>query len=144
VPEYVAKHWFGDWDIEVTADAMHNNAERTHGVEKRRVATIWGGYIKEQPNLDVKGSWKTLRIVGAPRVPRVLIQTLDSAMRVNPHINYRPWEHFAWDKDVVNVTREQTRPSDNLQVTPDQLQKIIQEQVTAALKERGNRTKAAA
>ena len=100
VPDYVARHHFGDWDLK-PGEGQIGAGERTHPAEKRRIATLWGGYKRETRDRMVPNHWRSLRITGAPNVPHVVIHALDSAYRQIPGFEFRPWDFYAWDKDVT-------------------------------------------
>ncbi len=98
-PDYVAHHYFGDWTIPVSQVQSYNEPERTYTAEKRRIATVWGGYLMEQRDRNIGNHWRSLRKIAPPRVPRVLIEPLDSGQRAIPGQAFDPWKHFAWEKD---------------------------------------------
>ena len=101
VPDYVAIHYFGDWKL---TPGSGFSSEASHPAEKRRVASIWGNYVKEPRDVMQPNHWRNLRKIAPPCVPRVVIHRLDSAYREIPGFAYRPWESFQWEKDCVQLT----------------------------------------
>jgi len=132
VPDYVAMHYFGDWTL-LPGEAAGITVERTYAAEKRRIATVWRGFKKEPRDRNIPNHWRSLRNVGPPDVPHVMIEQLDSALRRTTHAAYRPWEHFKWEQDCINIGlegagSEHIAPTQII-VTTDQLSAMVAEQV---------------
>jgi hypothetical protein len=102
VPAEVARHYFGDWTITEGRTPVANS-ERNYNEEKIRVANVWGGYIREKKRLQ-RGDigWMSARIIGAPRIPHVFIERLDSAQRRIPGEPFTPWDHWKWMTEVTS------------------------------------------
>lgn len=135
VPDYVAHHYFGDWTIPVSQLQNYNEPERTYTAEKRRIATVWGGFLMEQRDRNIGNHWRSLRKIGPPRVPRVKIEPLDATQRAIPGQSYDPWAHFMWEKECSSIPRPMLEAvADGNFVTQAQLEQIVAAKVAEALK----------
>lgn len=141
VPDYVAMSYFGDWTV-AAGQEMLGNAERTHPAEKRRVAQLWHDYKREARNPNVPNHWRNLKKIAPPCVPHVVIHLLDSAYRVVPNFEYRPWEHFKWEQDCIKVAPEAApvglvmpngMPLEMSAIIAQMVEQQVQEQVAAFL-----------
>jgi hypothetical protein len=135
MPTEAAKHWFGDWDKPAVAPSGAALArEDTWAHERFLVAQRWGGYITARPK-DPRDQYEaqSLPIVGAPRVPRVSIEPLDSNTMQPNGRKIDPWQVFHWE-DQVNVTAAAAEKSAHvLPANESELQRLIAEQVAKAL-----------
>jgi hypothetical protein len=134
VPDYVARHYFGDWTIK-PGEWDRSTPERNFNAEKDRVARIWGDYKKEAWTRDM--NWRGLKKVSPPCVPKVQIQLLDGAQRAIPGSLYIPWEHFNWAADCIEIAGSVTpTPAMVLpdQITP-QMQELIKQEAARLFKE---------
>jgi hypothetical protein len=148
MPGPVARHWFGDWDV-VAYELKTRPGQILEDWLKRswhrdRVATEnWGGYMMDfppgVPTYDAKGAinYRALRRYGPPAVPHVTIHRLDTMMRKLPNTEAKIWDIFKWDEACEKGERmhffENKRETGVLQVTQDDLQKMIAQGVAAAL-----------
>jgi hypothetical protein len=106
VPIEAAILWFGDWRIQQESEPG-TPPEMTYGFERNRVALRWGWW--KMPQVTASGRSHTSRgeepadqtKIERPFVPRVLLQDVDERGNVGLKLNYRPWEHFEWEADVV-------------------------------------------
>ena len=141
VPTEAAVNYFGDWTIQPGSFNPEDSTERSFPMEKKRIESVWGGLPREPRKLDVPGHYKSLRAIGPPAVPRVVIHQLDSMMRLVAGFEYRPWEHFSWDQHHYAVMDQVPAPThlvmpNGAAITPEMqsmLEQLVQQQVEMRL-----------
>ena len=151
MPAPVARHWFGDWDvvsyeIKAASQGITLDSWLTRPWHRDRVANEnWGGYEKDFPAgiqqiYDRNGALNTraLRNFAPPPVPDVTVTRLDTMMRRLPNTAARIWDIFKWDEMCEKGQRmhfflgnPQHANANVLQVTPEQLQRMIEQAVVA-------------
>lgn len=142
MPEAVAKHYFGNWDIpEHGLQGTRSNYEMTRGYEKTRLALLWGGYktlSRREAGLDaVPNGYRNLPKIAPPNIPHVVVHRLDSALRLVPNFAWRPWDVFDWNADVVPLTTEGIRDATPglITVSEADLSRMIAEAVAEQMKQ---------
>jgi hypothetical protein len=106
VPVEAARLWFGNWRVTPETDT-HGQYDESYGYERNRVAMFWGWW--EMPQTGPSGLSHLRRgeegpdttKIGPPRVPHVLIESVDGRGKTTGDVKYRPWDHFRWQDDVV-------------------------------------------
>lgn len=100
--------WFGNWRYPKQADP-NTPPDETYAYERNRVAMKWGWW--QMPQTGPSGLSHLRRgeegpdttKIGPPRVPRVLIQSVDGRGQTTDKIAFRPWDWFRWQDDVIPV-----------------------------------------
>jgi hypothetical protein len=108
VPMDAVMLWFGDWRFPKQSDP-NTPPDETFAYERNRVAFKWGFW--QMPQRGPSGLTHLRRgeegpdttKVGPPRVPRVLIQTVDGRGQTTDKLSFRPWDWFRWEDDVVST-----------------------------------------
>jgi len=119
VPRDAARLWFGDERIPQVA-VYGTPTEMTFNFERNRVATRWGGWRLPQRALNGRNACTKgendfdLTKIGAPRIPKVRIEKIDSSGSVVGSA-FEPWAWFQWEADV-----DSTHPELAARATADQ------------------------
>jgi hypothetical protein len=135
IPYEAARLWFGNWRC-VREAASDTPYDQTFAYEKKRVAMQWGWW--EMPRTGPSGLTHLKKgeegpdttKIGAPRVPHVLIESVDNRGKTTAAVKFRPWDLFRWQDDVVSSYGGQSQqgPAPTVETfTPAQLRAIADE-----------------
>ena len=140
MPSVAAMHYFGNWEIpdngSIPGFAGEGKVEVSYGYEKRRLASLWGGYAtmtrSEAGQDNVMRGYMNLPKVACPPIPHVSIEMLDSNMVPNG-IKFRPWDKWKWETELSTRRVAKAAAQPNLiSVTVEQLQAMIAAEVAKA------------
>jgi hypothetical protein len=92
MPEEVAIHYFGNPESGPPTEPLVQMRKRpVFNDERVRVAQVWGDFLYSA----LHGNYTTVRIA-VPRVPHVVIQSVDQTGQPLEGTEYRPWAFFDW------------------------------------------------
>ena len=133
------ENWFGRWMKFNRVLAPGENPDPYDSMQHQRklVAARWGDYKLRQfdSRIDAPKSWRKLEKIGAPAVPKVKIERLDTQFRVIPNSAFEPWAVYKFDDETVPDRWSAEGPDKLMAFTEAQLKSFIAEAVAA---ERGN------
>jgi hypothetical protein len=104
VPEEVAIHFFGNWNIVHGAHTAPGDQRFTWGVEQMRVAKVWGDYRFDfsRPSQEVGVH------LAEPNMPYVKLQRVNDRGRVDPSWTFYPRDHWQFkdepEKESPTIT----------------------------------------
>ena len=139
MPLPAAENWFGRWLKFNKVLAPGENPDPYDSMQHQRklVAARWGDYKLRQfdSRIDAPKSWRKLEKIGAPAVPKVKIERLDTQFRVIPNSAFEPWAVYKFENECVEDRWSAEGPDKLMAFTEAQLKAFIAEAVAA---ERGN------
>jgi hypothetical protein len=100
--------WFGDWRYPKES-APNTPPDETFNYERNRIAMKWGNWRFPQTgpsglsHLRRGEEGPDTTKIGPPPVPRVLIQSVDGRGQTTDKLNFRPWDWFRWQDDVISA-----------------------------------------
>jgi hypothetical protein len=133
VPMEAVILWFGDWRYPKES-APNTPPDETYNYERNRAAMKWGNWRFPQTgpsgfsHLKRGEEGPDTTKIGPPPVPHVLIQSVDGRGQTTDKLNFRPWDWFRWQDDVVATPGSaQAAPAAIETFSVDQLRRLADE-----------------
>lgn len=133
MPQEVVALYFGDWRAGTDPVAVSNRRQPSFGVERERVAKVWGDYYYS----DKHGLYATVKI-GLPRMPDVEIAAVNANGANVGEWRYHPLKHWKFEElldenaaaEMAEILARRGRRSgvapDLSQMSPDQIRQLAE------------------